>query len=564
MSIRYNISTFQAPAEVIFRTIAIHLLVLLFIIPAHAQVIERDGMIIAPAPDMGQICTLDPTDINSYHYRKADDLERAKQTAQQPLASFEVTYVTECNGQPWPQSARTAFEYALDIWTTHLSSDIPIRIEATWTSLGPTTLGSAGPTRVVSLSGAEPDTWYTIAQASAMTGQDIVSTIQDEDYDIVVNMNCEFGNWYFGTDANTPTNTIDFVSVVLHEIGHGIGFLGSMSANRDNNTARWGIGQANYPLIYDRSVADGDNNSVLDTSVYPNNSTALYEAVTGRRNGLFHWGIEGVITNAGPVRLYSPNPWNPGSSYSHVDQNTFSNTEDALMRPRIDQANAIHTPGPVFCSMMGDWGWPLGPNCQDLISSESIIALSAESLDFGVSSVGQVRNQTITVSNAPDAEDALRGVLFINSDDFTVVSNAQINLEPGESTNITIRYLPTSDEVHDVEAQLFHNASNRSRPLLIPLFGESLLQGEIARLEQNYPNPFNPTTIIPYVLPETSNVRLDVYTVDGRRVQTLVNAQQSEGRYEIPVNASSLASGVYLYRLVVDGFARTKKFMVIK
>jgi len=535
-----------------------------FTLTAAGQVIERNDMIIMPAPDLGSICTLDHTGVNTYYYREADHLEKAKGWFAEPLANFNVTYISDCNGQEWPNFAINAFEYALDIWSTHISSEIPIRVEASWVTLGGNTLGSAGPTRVVSLSGGEPNTWYTIAQASAMTGDDIVSTLDDEEFDIIVNMNCNFGNWYFGTDANTPSNTIDFVSVVLHELGHGLGFLGSMSGNRDNETASWGIGQANYPLIYDRFVRDGDDVSVLDTGEYPNNSGALYDAVTGRRGGIFHWGTEGVISNAGPVKLYSPLPWNPGSSYSHVDQVTFTNTENALMRPRIDQANAIHTPGPIMCSMMSDWGWPLGPNCQELITSGSLLAISQETFDFGVSVVGQPRNQTMTVSNEPNAEDALRGVLIINDDNFRVVSNNQINLEPGESTNITIQYLPASDEVHNITAQLFHNASNRSRPILIPLIGQSLLQGEVARLEQNYPNPFNPSTILPYVLPETSDVKLEVYTIDGRRIWTLVNEQQPEGRYEIPVNAANLASGVYLYRLVVDGFARTKKFMVIK
>jgi len=51
-----------------------------------------------------------------------------------------------------------------------------------------------------------------------------------EEHDININMNCGFDAWYFGTDANTPAGLIDFVTVVLHEIGHGIGFIGSMNA----------------------------------------------------------------------------------------------------------------------------------------------------------------------------------------------------------------------------------------------------------------------------------------------------------------------------------------------
>ena len=77
-------------------------------------------------------------------------------------------------------------------------------------------------------------------------------------------------------------------------------------------------------------------------------------------------------------------------------------------------------------------------------------------------------------------------------------------------------------------------------------------------LEQNYPNPFNPTTTIRYALPATSQVRLDVFTISGQRVAELVSGVQSAGWHEVTFDASSLTSGVYVYRLetvVSGGFA---------
>ncbi|MDX2128166.1 MAG: family 16 glycosylhydrolase [Chloroherpetonaceae bacterium] len=96
---------------------------------------------------------------------------------------------------------------------------------------------------------------------------------------------------------------------------------------------------------------------------------------------------------------------------------------------------------------------------------------------------------------------------------------------------------------------------------------------EISRdyeLMQNFPNPFNPTTTIRYQLPEISRVQLDVYDLLGRKVETLVNTLQSSGRYDINFNASSLASGVYFYRLSATplggqrGFIETRKMTLIK
>lgn len=83
-------------------------------------------------------------------------------------------------------------------------------------------------------------------------------------------------------------------------------------------------------------------------------------------------------------------------------------------------------------------------------------------------------------------------------------------------------------------------------------------------LEQNYPNPFNPTTAIRYQLPATSDVKLEVYDVLGKKVATLVNGRQAAGIYNYTLNASTLSSGVYFYRLQAGNFVQTKKMMLVK
>jgi len=83
-------------------------------------------------------------------------------------------------------------------------------------------------------------------------------------------------------------------------------------------------------------------------------------------------------------------------------------------------------------------------------------------------------------------------------------------------------------------------------------------------LAQNYPNPFNPTTRIAYQIPKTSEVKLKVYDVLGREVETLVSGVQQAGRYEVMFNASRLASGVYFYRWNAGRFTETKKMLLVK
>jgi YVTN family beta-propeller protein len=83
-------------------------------------------------------------------------------------------------------------------------------------------------------------------------------------------------------------------------------------------------------------------------------------------------------------------------------------------------------------------------------------------------------------------------------------------------------------------------------------------------LAQNYPNPFNPTTVINYQLPVAGNASLKVYDVLGKEVMTLVNGRQEAGDYNVSLNAASLSSGVYFYRLQSGNFVQTKKMMLVK
>jgi hypothetical protein len=83
-------------------------------------------------------------------------------------------------------------------------------------------------------------------------------------------------------------------------------------------------------------------------------------------------------------------------------------------------------------------------------------------------------------------------------------------------------------------------------------------------LMQNYPNPFNPTTEIGFRLPENSAVTLSVYDVLGRDVATLVNERLQAGNYARTFDATTLASGVYVYRLQAGKLSSTRKLIVTK
>ena len=84
------------------------------------------------------------------------------------------------------------------------------------------------------------------------------------------------------------------------------------------------------------------------------------------------------------------------------------------------------------------------------------------------------------------------------------------------------------------------------------------------KLEQNYPNPFNPTTNITFAIPTAGNVELRVYDVLGREVMTLMNSYTNAGTHMVPFDASSLSSGVYVYKIISGSFVDSKKMVLIK
>lgn len=83
-------------------------------------------------------------------------------------------------------------------------------------------------------------------------------------------------------------------------------------------------------------------------------------------------------------------------------------------------------------------------------------------------------------------------------------------------------------------------------------------------LFQNYPNPFNPSTQIQYVLPQASQVTLEIFNSVGQKVVELVNGKQAAGSHTVHFDAKDLSSGLYLYKLTTPTYTQTNKMLLIK
>lgn len=83
-------------------------------------------------------------------------------------------------------------------------------------------------------------------------------------------------------------------------------------------------------------------------------------------------------------------------------------------------------------------------------------------------------------------------------------------------------------------------------------------------LYQNYPNPFNPTTTIVFEIPFSAKVQLSIYNMLGQKVKTLIDETKMRGTYQVQFDGKDLSSGVYFYRLTVNGNSSVRQFVLLR
>jgi hypothetical protein len=252
----------------------------------------------------------------------------------------------------FPSQARTAFEYAVSIWERLIDSPVPIYIQANWRTKDQNVLGSCGPSDYEKNFEGAPrkNIYYPISVAEKIRGIELTGP---ERPDMIAEFNRDI-NWYFGTDGNTPTMLYDFVSVVLHEIGHGLGFTGFFFAT--DNTGGYSFFDWGDATSFDRLVSNSAGVQLIDSSIFDNPSLRLKNTLTS--NSLYAQSpVAAILGNAIP-RLYAPASWDDGSSIYHLNTSTYPpGTINALMTHTFGRGQAIHNPGPLTMGIMADLGW---------------------------------------------------------------------------------------------------------------------------------------------------------------------------------------------------------------
>jgi len=250
----------------------------------------------------------------------------------------------------FPETAKLAFQFAVDIWQDLINSPVPIHIQATWTSLDTDVLGSCSPSDYfLNFNSAQIwNCYYPIALVEKMLGREVNSSTG---YEIEASFNKDFTNWYFGTDGNTPTDRYDFVSTVLHELTHGLGFHGFFYSD---SRGRGGYGGTDkLAAAFDQYVINKNGEKLVNTALFANPSVKLHDNLT---SGWLEFNSK-LDVDSFP-RLYAPSTWDSGSSIYHLNDASYpTGNANSLMTHAMGMGEANHNPGPNTLAIMYDMGW---------------------------------------------------------------------------------------------------------------------------------------------------------------------------------------------------------------
>lgn len=273
----------------------------------------------------------------------------------QGAITFSFNYTT--GAQYWSAEARNALRSVADGMATQFLVTAPVVITYDVTaenSAASGKLAAAGSNLVSETAGF----LRTVVQNKLISGVDANGSAADGEIE------WNFGHaWGLG-DSVGP-DEYDFTSTVMHELLHSFGFL-SYIDERGKNTGR--------------SWTSMDGFIVTSTGARPIGSgyrwnTAYDGNLTGAKGGLFFGGAHAVAAYGGLVPLFTPNPWESGSSVSHLDDATFTDANQMMMNAKTDTGLGIRVFSPVEVGILRDLGFTVVPQTSTVAMAAMLLVV---------------------------------------------------------------------------------------------------------------------------------------------------------------------------------------------
>jgi hypothetical protein len=321
------------------------------------------------------------------------------------------------------------------------------------------------------------------------------------------------------------------------------------------------------------------------------NSPHIYAATTNAMNPSFNWSVNGGTINGSntgsSVNVTAGSAGTMTVSVEVADGTTNCSNSAALEVSVEDHEPPVLRTFPTHHSL-----WPpnhqyetilvahcvdtVGDNCTFLSPSDVVVdsVSSDEPEDAKGGGDGDTLNDIVIASDCKSVQLRRERQGGGNGRVYTLyLSVRDGNGNIGAATClVTVPHSQNGNPAVDDGPAYFVFGNCSSAPKVAENFSqmsESATMPESYALEQNYPNPFNPSTSIAFSVKEAGEVQLSIYNLHGQEVRTLASGNYASGKYAITWDGKDergqiVPSGVYLYKLRVNGFAQTRKMIFMK
>jgi len=482
------------------------------------------------------------------------------------------------------------FQYAANVWGAILPDPIEVLVDSNFDPLtcdgSSAVLGSAGPTFIESdfPNADKTSTWYHVALANRLAGEDL----EPGSSDITAQFNSDIGKpecfpapWYYGVDGNEGT-AIELLPVVIHELGHGLGFSTSTIA---------GVEEV-FPSIYDYFL-------------YDRTLGMHWPDMTDGQRSASSQNCNNLVWDGPSVKLQSPDRLGPKPLLRINSPSTIAGDYEVGLANFGPALTLGGVTGDLVLAMDG-MGVPTN-GCEPFTNAAQVngkIALIDRGACTFVTKVLNAQaagaiaaviadsmpgcppaglggtDPTITIPAVRVTQDVgarLKTALLLGAVNGTLRLDPALKAGGGPDSTVQVYtplpYQTGSSVSHwDVSCSpdllmepALNSSLSRDVDLTRPAFADiGWYKGYLAvgdqpshrRLEHSFPNPTSSGTTIAYTLPRDAHVTLGVYDAMGRLVTHLADGNESEGRHQLRWDGTDLsgrhvAPGIYHYRLKV-------------
>ena len=362
-------------------------------------------------------------------------------TPRAPSANIEKksNFIVDFNTVPI--TARAAVQAAIDVWSENFSSTVPVTVNVSWgraSSYGILAAASAKSNFANFPNAPDKTLYYAAALANALAGNDL--DLNNPELEITISSDAP---WYYGVDGKCPPKSFDLVSVILHEMGHGLGFISGSYYDEYS-----GYGRVDLPTPFDAYAQLTDGRRLADM---PSPSIETGKALT---SPLYWSGENGIKANNGiKPPLYTPSIYEPGSSVSHLDERTFSQAgANRVMTPNLDSGEVFHLPGSLLLAMFDDmrlkppagvaYGTPQPPqNVKALVSDKSAIIQFDPPINFRSAQISSYEVKNVQTGNSVIVNESPAIITGLNNGSkytFTVSATNLLGTSNAVTSNVVI------------------------------------------------------------------------------------------------------------------------------